>query len=334
MLHGLVLKTKDLGEAASLLGDAAIPYSSELLAGSPAFSTEIFVTPGQRVCLSRVVTTGRLRVKSRLPADSYALVLDLGHGAGTHRVEGESMSVDSGHTFLQSPLQAVEVATTDQYDILFLKLARQVVVDELEKMLDRNTRADLVFAHDFPMHTMAGKQLRELCGSIRRTLYSTDKQNIEGSLPLRNLEDGLIRLLLEAQPHNYMRSLNRRRDAGAWHVRAAEEYIRANAHLPLSLGDICHAAGVNVRTLQHGFRRKRGCSPMDFLRATRMQEVRSGLLNPEEDASVTSEAAHWGFLHFGRFAREYRTRYGEKPSETLRRARGARKKPASEQSGS
>ena len=100
-----------------------------------------------------------------------------------------------------------------------------------------------------------------------------------------------------------------------------EEYIRANAHLPLTLGDICVAAGVNARTLQSSFRKKRACSPMQFLRQVRMQEVRAGLERPHENATVTSEAARWGFVHFGRFSHEYRTTFGELPSETLRRSR-------------
>lgn len=97
--------------------------------------------------------------------------------------------------------------------------------------------------------------------------------------------------------------------------------MRANAYLPISLGDVCVAAGVNARTLQDSFRKKRGCTPMQFLREVRMQEVRAGLLKPGVDTNVSGEAARWGFLHFGRFSREYRSRFGELPSETLRRSR-------------
>jgi AraC family ethanolamine operon transcriptional activator len=60
---------------------------------------------------------------------------------------------------------------------------------------------------------------------------------------------------------------------------------------------------------------------MQFLRNIRMEEVRAGLLQPNESTSVSSEASHWGFLHFGRFSNEYRALFGELPSETLRRAR-------------
>jgi len=320
LLQGLILKTRDPDEAASLLGDSAIPYTYELLPGSPSFKTEIFVAHGQSVCLSRAATSGKMRVRSRLPADCYALVVDLGCGAGLHRMQKHSVAVDSERTFVQSPLQQVEVLTTDEFDILFLRVERQAVVGEVEKMLDRDIRTPLVFAPGFPMYTIAGMRLRELCGSLRRALYSADHRSVGSSLPIRSAENDLLKLLLEAHPHNYTRLVNRSSKGGAWHVRAAEEYIRANAHLPLSLGDICRAAGVNVRTLQHAFQKKRGRCPMQFLREVRLQEVRAALSQPSEDTSVTGVAAHWGFLHFGRFAREYRCRFGELPSETLRRA--------------
>ena len=320
-LHGLVLQTKDPEEAASQLHDSAIPYVYELLSGSPPFSTRIFITHGQRVSLSRVLTSGMMKVQARLPEDSYALVLDLRAGVGLHRVEQQSIVVNSEFALVQSPLQAVEVLTAADFEVLFVRFTRDGVTDELQKLLGRETRSDLVFSPGLRLVSAAGRRLRELCDGLRRTLYTTDEQSVRDSLPLRNLETDLMTLLLQAQPHNYTRLLNRNSTAGVWQIGAAEEYMRANAHLPISLGDVCQAAGVNARTLQDSFRKKRGCTPMQFLREVRMQEVRAGLLQPGEDKHVSGEAARWGFLHFGRFSKEYRSRFGELPSETLRRSR-------------
>ena len=320
--HACVLETRDLDQAASLLRQSAIPYVSELLPGSPAFSTRISITEGQRVSISHVVTNGTMRVRSCLPAESFALVLDLGgNGLGMHRTIGESISVDPGVAFVQSPLQNVEVLTTPRYEALFVRFLRDAVVNELENMMGRETHSALRFTPALRLQSAAGQRLRALCRELRRTLCSTDSQNGGNSLPVRKLEDDVITLLLQAQSHNYTRLLNRQHGAGRYQLDTAEQFMCANAHLPLSLGDICQAAGVNARTLQHSFRRKRGCTPMQFLRNIRMEEVRAGLLQPTERTSVSGEAARWGFLHFGRFSNEYRHRFGELPSETLRHAR-------------
>lgn len=289
--------------------------------GSPPFSTKIFVTEGRQIALSRVVTTGNLRVESRLPADSFALVLDLRSGVGLHRAQAQEVTVNSESAFVQSPLQSVEVLTPAAFEALFVRFSRDAVVAELEKILNREAHTDLMFSPALRLKTAAGQRLSAICGELRRVLYITDQHRVGDSVALRDLEEELIQLLLQTQPHNYTRLLNRASKAGSRQLDDAQEYIRANAHLPLSLGDICQAAGVNARTLQNSFRKKRGCSPMQFLRNIRMQEVRAGLLNPAEDTSVSREAARWGFLHFGRFSSEYRAQYGELPSETLRRSR-------------
>mgnify|MGYP001413981134 CR=1 FL=1 len=321
LLHGLVLQTKDQDEAALCMSGAAIPYVSELLPGSPPFSTQIFATSGQRVDLTRVVTCGAMRVKATLPDDSYAIILDLRRGLGPHRFEKTIVPVGPDFAFVQSPLQDVEVETTSSFEALFLRISRDGLMEELERLLGREARSELTFSPEMRLATAAGRQLRILCDSLRRTLYSTASQNVRNSPELRKIEGDLIALLLQAQPHNYRRFLHRSSAAGPWQIRAAEEFMRSNAHLPISLGDVCKAAGVNARTLQDSFQKKRKCTPMEFLRNVRMEEARTGLLHPDANTSVTREAARWGFLHFGRFSRDYQVRYHELPSETLRRAR-------------
>ena len=60
---------------------------------------------------------------------------------------------------------------------------------------------------------------------------------------------------------------------------------------------------------------------MRYLRRARLVRVRQALLAARGDETVTHVALAWGFTHLGRFALEYRSLFGESPSETLRRAR-------------
>jgi len=319
-----VLQTADVEEAASLLSTAAVPYHCELRRPAFAFSTQISGLQGPRTHLSRVQTTGAMAVHAALPGDSYAIVLAVS-GELEHRVDGKVVVVRSGCGFLQSPLQPVEVQTPNHFELMFLKLRREHLIQELEKMLLRSIQAPLAFSPRFEMRTAAGQSFRRLvaslCMHLGQGVKSPGPRKEENGLAARVLEDDLVTLLLDSQRHNYSRLLVRDQDAGPWQVRSAEEYMRANAHLTLSLGDICLAAGVGSRTLQHSFQRKRGCSPMQFLKSLRMERVHADLSRPDETATVTEVASRWGFLHFGRFAGEYQRQFGEKPSETARRAR-------------
>ncbi len=101
-------------------------------------------------------------------------------------------------------------------------------------------------------------------------------------------------------------------------VRRAEIFIKKHATEPISLNDIAEISGVSARALQTNFMRFRHISPMQYLRDVRLRNAHDRLL--EYGARSVSEVAfESGFNHLGRFALIYRERFGETPSETLRR---------------
>jgi AraC-like DNA-binding protein len=105
-------------------------------------------------------------------------------------------------------------------------------------------------------------------------------------------------------------------------LQRAAQYIDAHLDDSLSIDDVAAAAGVAGRTLHKHFHDEHGTSPMRYVRDCRFIQVRRALLQAGPQDSVTTIAVHWGFCHLGRFSAEYRKRYGETPSETLRRGRG------------
>ncbi len=80
------------------------------------------------------------------------------------------------------------------------------------------------------------------------------------------------------------------------------------------------AASVSVRTLQAGFAKHLGTSPMRYLSEARMDRAHVELGDSDaESTTVAAIARAWGFTHPSRFAADYRRRFGENPSATLRR---------------
>jgi len=318
-LHGFVLKTGNADEAAALLGSTAVPYRFEPVSSSPPFSTDILILQGRSIVLSTAVSTGKLWLETGMPEDSYGLVLDVGDGVGVHKTRGQNVDVSPNSSFVQNPGTVAEVTTRERYRVLFLRIAADVLKRELESRLGRQIHSRLLFQPEFKMGCAAGHKLAGAGRNLRRALSST--RTTTTCVAIAPLEAEIIDLLLEAQPHNYSKEMSRFSQAGSWTARVAKEYMRSAAHLPLTLGDVCDAAGVNARTLQHTFRRYHGCSPMTFLRKVRLQAARDALLNPDEGTTVAAQAAQWGFFHFGRFSRAYRDVYSELPSETLQRSR-------------
>ncbi|HEY4370660.1 MAG TPA: helix-turn-helix domain-containing protein [Burkholderiales bacterium] len=109
-------------------------------------------------------------------------------------------------------------------------------------------------------------------------------------------------------------------------VRAAEDFLHAHPDLlMLHVADLCRAAAVSERTLRNAFNEAFGMGPIRYLRIRRLNQVRRLLLDPQAViTSVTEAATRFEFFDLGRFARDYRHLFGEKPSETWARLRGAR----------
>lgn len=140
------------------------------------------------------------------------------------------------------------------------------------------------------------------------------------------LGEAALRLIFENFPHRLSNRLERRLfGAMPHHVRAAIDFMRANLHQPLTLGDIAEAAGVSGRSLQVGFQQFRETTPLAYLRDIRLKAAHVELSRPENTLPISEVAMKWGFMQMGRFAVQYRVVYGVQPSETVRIARGTRR---------
>lgn len=128
--------------------------------------------------------------------------------------------------------------------------------------------------------------------------------------------------LLLSHPNTYSNALRRlEKSVAPRDVRRAIDYIEAHLKTSFAIADMVKATGIAGRTLFKQFRDFKGVSPMSYARNARYREVREALLRAEPEQSVTDIAIRWGFTHMGRFSIEYRRRFGESPSQTLKRQR-------------
>jgi transcriptional regulator GlxA family with amidase domain len=145
--------------------------------------------------------------------------------------------------------------------------------------------------------------------------------NLEHPLIRDRVASALASTLLTSMPHSQSGAL----EAGAisiapFCVRRVERFIEENARQPIGLAELAGAAGVGARALQMAFRRFRNTTPMAHLRTLRLEMARSELARAARNGgTVASVANELGFAHLGRFSADYRARFGESPSETLRR---------------
>lgn len=89
----------------------------------------------------------------------------------------------------------------------------------------------------------------------------------------------------------------------------------------LGLSDLCEVIGVSQTTLRMCCRAVLACSPLEYMRMRRLNQVRSTLSKGHHrTVSVAATARSHGFSQLGRFAGAYRALFGETPSATVLRA--------------
>ncbi len=133
------------------------------------------------------------------------------------------------------------------------------------------------------------------------------------------VEQELILDFLQHQPSNIDHFLTADRRGHSKQLRQALDFIHDNLGAPIKVTDLSRAAGVNVRTLQLAFSRQFGLTPMQYVRQVRLNLAHFRLLSGGANAAVTDIALELGFMHLGRFAVEYRRRFGQSPRATLAR---------------
>jgi transcriptional regulator GlxA family with amidase domain len=101
------------------------------------------------------------------------------------------------------------------------------------------------------------------------------------------------------------------------HLRRAVDWLKAHIEKPLSVADLVQVAGCSRRSLETGFQQFIGCSPARYILQQKLELAHHRLQHAQ--GSVSEVAYQCGFHHLSHFTRLYRGRYGETPSQTLKK---------------
>jgi AraC-like DNA-binding protein len=186
--------------------------------------------------------------------------------------------------------------------------------DHFSALTSTPSRGRIEFEAAVDLGAGAGAAIQDLVRLMWRELARPEAS----PLLLSSVRESLFTALLTGPRHSLSHRLDVTPGSAPGYVRRAEEMMAAHAAEPLTLARIAAAVGVPVRSLQIGFRRARGITPMQFLRDRRFDLARKCLLQAEPKTTVFSVAARLGFgASPGRFSVLYRQRFGESPSESL-----------------
>lgn len=249
--------------------------------------------------------------------------------------QGRALFDPGGNEILSAPGQGTIIDSTRGTIVrvygprrhLALFIDQRKIANHLTDMLERPVNGNLEFHPCVDLARGPGLALMQLvetaCDGLRG-----DAPLRQSPLALASLGDAITHLILEAAPHRYSALLATPAPLPApRHVKWAIEFMHAHISEPISINDIAAAARVSVRTLQQGFRQFRMTTPMAYLHEIRLTAAHQDLMNTDEAQSVADIALKWGFTHLGRFAADYKKRFGILPSQTLRGGKGSEEGP-------
>jgi AraC-like DNA-binding protein len=161
-------------------------------------------------------------------------------------------------------------------------------------------------------------------GNLRRMLmfFAMELESNASALAITELEQSLIVSFICSNRHNYSNLLDgRARPLASWQVRRVEEYIEAHWNQPITIEELSRLTSVSARSIFQQFKKHRGHGPMAFAKDVRLRHAKEMLEQKDTNSSVTATAFACGFTNLGHFAQDYLKRFGERPSDTLRRSK-------------
>jgi AraC-like DNA-binding protein len=228
----------------------------------------------------------------------------------------------SGSVAVASPTESLELRWHPDATAMVFRIDRRALEGALVDLIRLPVEEPLRFQHRMDVASQPGASW------VRAAMFLADELNQTGGVvshPMiaTDLQRMIMRGLLLSQPHTYTAALADERAAATLppHIAAAVALIETAPERPLTAETLAREVNVSPRLLQAGFREHLGVSPMQHLRNERLRRVREDLTgsDPARRPTIAEVAYRWGFTHLGRFAHDYRARYGESPSITLRR---------------
>jgi AraC-like DNA-binding protein len=315
-----VLLTHDLGEARQYITDVYIPHDLETRNGHE-LDFKLRYLASERLTIGHLVYGADAELIVPPMTDCYHMNLTL-HGqtmVAQKRARASTQAGQSGVLF--SPTDPFTVRWSPEAVQYAIKIPRRSLETHLSKLINRRVEDPVSFDLGFDLTSGAGQSLLSAVHFLRSELL---RPGGISTMPMARdqLESLVLTQVLATVPNDYS-DLLQAPDPPARRskIRAAIELIEEQPDEGLCLADLAESVGCTTRALQRGFKEVVGMSPTAYVRAVRLERVHQDLMAEADRASVTDIAMRWGFFHLGRFAQQYKDRFGVLPSETVRRAR-------------
>lgn len=247
--------------------------------------------------------------------DFYMLEMPLAGGVELH-FDGRVRVSGMQHGLIISPGRPLTSVWRPGTVQMMLKIDKKFMLHRLRGLTERPIRQHPIFEPLIDLDRPEGWRLANLMALLAQDFMRSVTRD-GWSFERSPLAAAAVDALLTGMEHDQRSEMGTAApDILPRHVRRCVLFIHENYASEITAAQLAQVAGTSERTLYEGFRAFLDMSPQQYLVDRRLRAARELLAAGSH--SVAAVARMCGFRHQSRFARMYRDRYLEYPSQTQR----------------
>lgn len=227
-------------------------------------------------------------------------------------------TASSGEATLINPNEPITITSSEKCRFLSIRLNKKLIHQQLTTSL-QDTPSELIkFKHSLNFQTEGGQAIYHYIRFLLDEINLLSNHQ-EANTTFQFFEKTLVSMLIDLHQHNYTKQLSSIKSMQtAPCITRTKQFMEDNLSQPISLEDLAFVAKTTPRSLRNMFYRHYNTSPMSYLKILRLDQAHEQLTKASSGTNISSIALDCGFRHLGRFSKEYKNRFGQAPSTTLK----------------
>lgn len=315
-----VFCTDETATAEQLVGYLLGQHRLSVTPGDAPFQASMHAVRLRDVTMAHLDYQHPARLEFAATGNHYTVLMPTS-GTAEARYNGTAITGLTYQGIVVNPQTRLFLSLAYDTPLLIIRIEVQALERQLSRMLGRSLDKQVEFEPEMDLTTDPAVRWHgslQLLSSEVMTPHSLVQQGI-GAGPIEELIISSLLWVQESNVHSSLADVSQ--TGGRAAVRAAVAYIEEHLADPIALRDIAQHTSRSARAIQQAFAEDLRTTPMNYVRDRRLERARNALADaiPSDGITVTEVAERWGFHHLGNFSAAYRKRFGESPSQTLRR---------------
>ena len=316
-----VFQSDDLDETRQYVGELFVPHFLKITGKNQTLDVDIRHADYDPFTFVYIKHGADVDIDPGKLKDFFMIQIPL-RGSAEVQVNGHNVICSTEHAAMLSPTLNTTMQFRKDCEHLNIRLEKNNIESFLQQQLKCCLPKPLEFVPDVSLQNQNSQEFLSFVSFLASHL---NQPNSIYQTPIikKQLCEILMNMFLINLHHNYHEQLySKARVIKPGHVRKAQAFINEHAHEAISATDIANVVQTSLRTLYVGFNKYLGSTPMTYLRSVRLEKVREALLVADpQKKSVSEIALNYGFVHLGHFSENFKNRFGELPSQTIKKTK-------------